>query len=94
MVVTVSASAQEPDALAAKGERVFMNQGCYGCHIVGRVGTPIGPSLSQVGAKHPRSYLEAWLRNPQAQRPNAHMPRLELSEEEIEALAAFLASPR
>ena len=94
LIVVVTGIAQEPGALADKGERVFMAQGCYGCHIVGRMGTPIGPDLTRVGAKYPRAYLAGWLRDPQAQRPNAHMPRLELSSEEIEALTAFLATRR
>jgi cytochrome c oxidase subunit 2 len=92
LVIVSACTAQEPGALAAKGERLFMAQGCYGCHTVGRVGTPIGPDLTRVGAKYPLAYFERWLRDPAAQRPSAHMPRLELSGEEIEALAAFLAA--
>lgn len=92
--LSVTCSAQDPGASAAKGERLFMAQGCYGCHTVGRVGTPIGPDLSRVGGKYSRDYLVRWLRDPAAQRPSAHMPRLELSAEEIEALSAFLAAQR
>jgi cytochrome c1 len=33
-----------------------------------------------------------WLRDPASQKPTAHMPRLALTEEEIRALAAYLAS--
>ena len=71
-----------------------MDSGCYGCHVVGKVGTLIGPNLSNVGAKYSRSYLERWLRDPSAQRPNAHMPTLELNEQQVKAVAAFLASLR
>ncbi len=41
--------AQEP---AEQGKQYFMSNGCYGCHAVGRMGTPIGPDLSHVGAKY------------------------------------------
>jgi mono/diheme cytochrome c family protein len=74
------------------GRREFVNQGCHGCHTVGRQGTPIGPNLSFIGVKYPESYLKNWLRDPAMQRPSAHMPKLELTEEQIAALAAFLSS--
>jgi cytochrome c2 len=44
--VAVSACAQEP---VEQGRKYFMDSGCYGCHVVGKVGTPIGPNLSKVG---------------------------------------------
>jgi cytochrome c oxidase subunit II len=89
--LATSARAQEP---VEQGRKYFMDSGCYGCHTVGKMGTPIGPNLSSVGAKYSRSYLERWLRDPSAQRPNAHMPALELSEQQVQNLAAFLSSLR
>ncbi|HEY7540826.1 MAG TPA: c-type cytochrome [Methylomirabilota bacterium] len=77
-----------------QGQRYFMSNGCYGCHTVGKMGTPIGPDLSRVGAKYSRTYLERWLRDPSAQRPSAHMPALELSPQQVTDLAAFLSSLR
>lgn len=81
-------------AVAAAGERLFVTQGCYGCHTVGKFGTPIGPDLSRVGAKYSRPYLERWLTDPEMQRPSAHMPRLELAPDEVKALAAYLDTLR
>jgi cytochrome c oxidase subunit 2 len=89
--LTVPARAQDT---SDPGKRYFMSNGCYGCHTVGKMGTPIGPDLSTVGAKYSRPYLERWLRDPSAQRPNAHMPTLELSEEQVKDLATFLSSLR
>ena len=89
--LVASSGAQEPTAL---GKQYFMDSGCYGCHTVGKAGTPIGSDLSHVGAKYSRAYLERWLRDPSKQRPNAHMPTLELSEDQVKALAAFLSSLR
>ncbi len=89
-----TAQAQERDAVVAEGERLFRVQGCYGCHTIGRLGTPIGPDLSRVGLKYSRAYLAHWLGDPAAQRPSAHMPKLELNPAEIEALAAYLATRR
>jgi cbb3-type cytochrome oxidase cytochrome c subunit len=87
-----SLSGQERDGAATRGEQVFVSQGCYGCHQVGKFGTPIGPELSRLGAKYPASYLRSWLRDPQSVRPTAHMPKLELTAGEIDALATWLAS--
>jgi cytochrome c553 len=83
-----------PDTVVARGEAAFKNQGCYGCHVIGKFGTPIGPDLSTVGRKYPPDYLARWLRDPAMQRPNAHMPALELSETEIRDLAAYLGNLR
>jgi mono/diheme cytochrome c family protein len=75
-----------------RGQRMFMEQGCYGCHTVQKLGTPIGPDLSHLGARYSESYLRNWLRDPAQQRPATHMPQLELTEPQIAAIAAFLAS--
>jgi cbb3-type cytochrome oxidase cytochrome c subunit len=73
------------------GEQVFYDQGCHGCHTVGKAGTPIGPDLSRIGAKRSRAYLVGWLKDPAAQAPRAHMPRIRLSKAEIERLATYLS---
>jgi cytochrome c oxidase subunit II len=88
------ARAQARDPLAEQGQRIFMDQGCYGCHMVGLVGTPIGPDLSHVGVKRSESYLAAWLVDPSAQKPTAHMPRISLTAFEVRALVAYLSALR
>jgi cytochrome c oxidase subunit 2 len=90
------AQAQAPDAaLVLKGERLFTEQGCYGCHTVGKFGTQgIAPDLSHVGGKHDTGYLTKWLKDPASQRPTAHMPKIGLSDAEAKALAAYLGSLR
>ncbi len=86
------ALAQDRDALIAQGKRVFLEQGCYGCHTVGTMGTPIGPDFSRLGLRYEERALARWLRDPSAERPTAHMPKLNLSEAEVQALAAYLSS--
>jgi mono/diheme cytochrome c family protein len=93
LLAPVAVLAQEPGPVA-KGEQLFRVQGCYGCHIVGKFGTPIGPNLSHVGGKYSKAYLARWLSDPESQRPNAHMPRLELDPAQVEALAAYLSGLR
>ena len=87
--------AQSPSpAVVERGEAAFKKNGCYGCHIIGKFGTPIGPNLSQVGHKYQPDYLARWLRDPSQQRPSAHMPALELSGEDVAALAEYLGTLR
>lgn len=76
----------------SQGKLLFREQGCYGCHTIDKFGTPIGPDLSHVGSKYSAEYLRGWLTDPASQRPWAHMPKLQLTRPEIEALAAYLAS--
>lgn len=75
-----------------QGRKHFMENGCYGCHTVGKLGTPIGPDLSRVGGKYSLAYLERWLHDPASLRPGAHMPVLELSEAQVKTLAAYLST--
>jgi len=89
----LGARAQDRPAVTA-GARLFMDHGCYGCHRIGALGTPIGPDLSRVGAKYSERDLTRWLNDPASQKPNAHMPRLELTSADITTLAAFLAAQR
>ena len=91
-VAATVAVAQDGAALASQGQRLFTEQGCYGCHTVGKMGTPIANDLSQAGSKYTESYLRQWLREPQQQKPRAHMPKIEMTEGEARALAAYLAS--
>ena len=87
------APAQDSSGLVGQGRMVFHDQGCYGCHTAEKAGTPIGPDLSRIGAKRDHTYLGRWLRDPSSQRP-AHMPKLQLSEGEVQALTAYLGSLR
>lgn len=88
---TPTASAQDKAAVA-RGEKLFMEQGCYGCHTLGKMGTPIALDLSQIGAKRDRAYLRAWLRDPASQRPTAHMPKIQMKAADADALAAYLST--
>ena len=84
----------ERAARVREGRRLFVEHGCYGCHLVGGFGTPIATELTHIGAKYPEVYLDQWLADPRAQKPRAHMPRLPIPAEDTRALAAYLATLR
>lgn len=83
---------QDREGMVAQGKQVFTALGCYGCHTLGIVGTPIAPDLSRVGLRYRESDFVRWLADPSAQEPTRHMPKIQLSGAELRALAAFLAS--
>ena len=94
LAVSQAAAAQQSAALVEEGRRAFARNGCYGCHTVGRMGTPTARDLTHVGAKYSAVYIARWLRDPGHVRPSTHMPAIELTDADIEALAAFLATQR
>ena len=94
MLLAACAQAQDGGALVNQGRMVFRDQGCYGCHTAEGMGTPIATDLSRIGAKHDEAYLARWLRDPSLQRPTAHMPKIDLTQAEVRALAAYLGSLR
>lgn len=94
LTLATSVSSQPGSDVTEAGRTVFFAQGCYGCHRLGAAGTPIAHDLSHIGRKYTETQLEKWLRDPASQKPTAHMPRLALSDDEIRALARYLASLR
>jgi mono/diheme cytochrome c family protein len=89
-----SFSAKDREAYIAGGQRVFEEKGCYGCHTIGPVGTPIAPDLRQTAVRYTEAALARWLQHPSAQVPTRHMPDLHLSKAEANAVAAYIASLR
>lgn len=92
------------EGLAAEGQELFLASQCLTCHAVDghpdNLGIRIGPNLTHWNSrdKFAGDILEvesddditAWLRNPQAEKPGAQMPNLNLSDADIEALVAYL----
>jgi cbb3-type cytochrome oxidase cytochrome c subunit len=91
-LVAAIASGQEASPVISQGKRLYTEQGCYGCHTMGKTGTTIAADLTHVGSKYTETYLRDWLREPQQQKPQAHMPKIQMAEPEARALAAYLAS--
>jgi len=69
---------------------------CIGCHAIDGDGGRDGPDLSRIGAKHDASFLVRLIADPESVNPDAEMPSFKsrLSQAELEAIAAYLASRR
>lgn len=81
--------------MAAKGKQLYeVKYQCQSCHTIGLGGGYVGPNLSNVGKWMAAGWIEAWLRNPQALVPEAIEPRRAFTDDEIEALTAYLLTLR
>ncbi|HLZ09003.1 MAG TPA: cytochrome c oxidase subunit II [Chloroflexota bacterium] len=88
-----------PDAQA--GGKVFAGGACIGCHTIngtaaaGKVGpnlTHIGSHLTLAGAtltNNPEQ-LAVWLHNPPGVKPGSIMPNLNLTDDQVKSLVAYL----
>ncbi len=70
--------------------KVF-NQLCIACHALGGQGGTVGPALDGVGDRRDAEYIKRWLRDPFAVKADSRMPKLPVTEEQIQELSAFLA---
>jgi cytochrome c oxidase subunit 2 len=99
----VASQAQPAATRGGEGERVFLANICVNCHAIGgtaAAGTA-GPNLTHMGARatlgagvlpNDAARMRAWIVDPQQYKPGALMPRVPLSDPELDALAAYLAS--
>ncbi len=93
------------DPLAAQGAHILVTTSCAGCHTVAgtsATGT-LGPDLTHVGSRTTLASdtlpndaygMARWLAHTQLVKPGALMPQLDLSDQEVRALAAYLESLR
>jgi mono/diheme cytochrome c family protein len=83
-------------AAEARGHDLFLNKGCISCHtntrVKGNTVATVGPNLSAY--QNEAEFLRRWLSDPRAMKPATVMPKLQLSDEEIAALIAFINAPR
>ncbi|MFC4308856.1 c-type cytochrome [Steroidobacter flavus] len=86
-----------------RGHEIFMSGPCATCHQI--VGTPAagqtGPDLTHVASRRsiaagarPYSFdaLRDWLRDPHTIKPGNHMPQVQLSDADLNALTSYLDS--
>jgi cytochrome c oxidase subunit II len=95
--------ATEPsDALARRGEQVFMTSPCVTCHTIRGTSAQglVGPDLTHIGARkaiaantYPNGagYLDAWVTHAQEMKPGAQMPDIGgFSGDDLQALTHYL----
>ena len=77
----------------SKGRILYYEKhGCQACHQINLKGGYVGPALDNVGSRLKPGWIFHWLKNPQAFKPESIEPNNNLTDEEAEALTAFLMS--
>ncbi len=78
----------------ARGEKLFEQVGCIGCHLVEGYGDlpKVGPYLRRISAKANADWLVQWVQNPHEYRPRTKMPNFYFDRDEAEAIAGYLLS--
>ncbi len=74
------------------GRTLFEKNGCSACHSIEGKGGKIGPDLTHVGKKHDRDWLLKHFRDPQSVSPGSIMPKLSLSDKELNELTDYMQS--
>lgn len=78
-------------AAIAKGKDLYVGKyGCQSCHQIGGKGGYVGPPLDKVGGRLTAGWIFHWLKNPQAFKPQTIEPNNKLTDEEADALTAYL----
>jgi cytochrome c oxidase subunit 2 len=93
------------DETVYAGQRIFETTACINCHTV--TGTPargrFGPDLTHLMSRdtiasgavpNTPANLRLWIRNPAALKPGCRMPAMDLGDQEIGAVAAYLETLR
>jgi cytochrome c oxidase subunit 2 len=97
---------QLPSATAVlAGQRVFESTACVNCHAVS--GTPakgvFGPDLTHLmsrdtiasgAAPNTQEMLRLWIKNPDSIKPGSKMPAMGLSDQDLDAVTAYLETLR
>lgn len=66
------------------------DQVCVACHALQGQGGSVGPALDGVGTRREHDYFISWLRDPLTVKADSKMPKLPLTDEQIQELASFL----
>lgn len=79
---------------ANKAKQMLSESGCFGCHeIKGFVDMPkIGPEINNMAVKTTPEWLFRWVRNPKDYNLHTRMPNFRFTDEQSEAITAYLVS--
>jgi mono/diheme cytochrome c family protein len=79
------------EATIAKGKILYSEKyACQACHQINGKGGFVGPPLDKVASRLEPGWISHWLKNPQAYKPQSIEPNNNLTDQEAEALTAYL----
>ena len=91
LAAALTACSQSAPTGTSTGKALFTQAGCAACHKIGSEGSAVGPDLTLLGFRHSAAWLELWLKNPGAWKPDTLMPNTRLPEPALKVLVDYLA---
>ncbi len=80
----------ENDPVVMAGRKLYVDLNCAYCHSIGGKGGRVGPALDMVVEGETAEWLEKHFRDPKSVNPSSTMPKLNLLDDEIKALVAYM----
>jgi len=84
----------QTDEAILRGQEVFHANKCVRCHLIEGKGGRVGPDLSHVGSLREAAWLGEFLKDPRSLIPQGKQPLFKGTDQEREALVAYLSSLR
>lgn len=82
----------------SKGQSLYEDNGCAGCHSIDTDSTLVGPSLKGIGAKYDAAYLKDAIVNPDKDIPEGFypgvMPPFALPDADVDELVKYMQSAK
>ena len=78
--------------IVGAGQSVYAEKKCSLCHEIDGKGGKFGGDLSHVGSKREGAWLKRFMRDPMTLKPAAKMKPFTGTNDELEALVAYLRS--
>jgi nitric oxide reductase subunit C len=93
-LMPLAVPAGKPAVAAVVDRPQIFNQLCIACHMLEGQGGQVGPPLDGVGGRRDADYIRRWLHDPMSVKADAKMPKLPLSDGQIDELVAFLSTQK
>jgi ubiquinol-cytochrome c reductase cytochrome b subunit len=81
---------EEKDPAVAAGRRIYQDMNCAYCHSIHGKGGRVGPELDKVVGDKSILWLQKHFRDPKSMVPGSMMPQMNLLDDEIVALSAYM----
>ncbi len=84
--------AEAVDPQIAAGRRLYDQMSCAHCHKIGGKGGTVGPALDKTAGGETEEWLTRHFKDPQSVTPGSSMPKMNLLDDEIKVLVAYMKS--
>jgi cytochrome c oxidase subunit II len=89
---SVAVAAEPAQDLVTQGRQYVVDYECDKCHRINGKGGEECPELAGVFERRKATFIRSQLADPTRNNPNSNMPQFEFSDDQIEAIMAYLGS--